>query len=64
MVHCPECESTLSSIDDVAFVETESRLGFVRASKRFYVTECAHCGYTIGSGVAGAKGNGGAAGAH
>jgi predicted nucleic-acid-binding Zn-ribbon protein len=65
MVHCPECEATLESMDDVAFDDTESRIGFVRASKRFYVVECAHCGYSLGSGVAGAGGGGGgAAGAH
>jgi predicted nucleic-acid-binding Zn-ribbon protein len=64
MVHCPECEGSLGSLDDVEFVDVESRTGFVRASKRFYVVECADCGYSIGSGVAGAKANSGGAGVH
>ena len=61
MVHCPECQTTLDTIDDIEFVETDAKIGFVRASKRFYTTNCAACGATIGSGVAGAKSNGGAA---
>jgi len=64
MVHCPECEATLASMDDVEFEDTDSKLGFVRASKRFYVVSCAACGHTLGSGVAGARGNGGGAAAH
>jgi predicted nucleic-acid-binding Zn-ribbon protein len=59
MVHCSECETSLASMDDVEFVDVESRTGFVRASKRFYVVECASCGYSIGSGVAGARANSG-----
>jgi len=55
MVHCPDCETTLQHSDDVEFVEMDARLGFVRASKRFYVTRCAHCGYAMGSGVAAAR---------
>ncbi|QIB72958.1 hypothetical protein GL213_00080 [Halogeometricum borinquense] len=61
MVHCPECQSTLSSSEDISFEETEARTGFIRASKRFYTANCASCGMTIGSGVAGAKANGGGA---
>jgi len=60
MVHCPECQTTLASIDDIEFAETDSATGFIRASKRFYTANCAACGVTIGSGVAGAKSNGGA----
>lgn len=63
MVHCPECETTIETADDVAFVEVDARLGFVRASKRFYAAECADCGHVIGNGVAGARGNGGGAAA-
>ncbi|MFC5368729.1 hypothetical protein [Salinirubrum litoreum] len=62
MVHCPDCDSTLSDADDVEFVETDARLGFIRASKRFYTIECADCGNVLGNGVAAAQGNGGAAG--
>lgn len=63
MVHRPECETSLASMEDVEFVDVEARTGFIRASKRFYVVECANCGYSIGSGVAGAGANsGGAAG--
>ncbi|WP_435360008.1 hypothetical protein [Haloarchaeobius sp. DFWS5] len=60
MVHCPECESTLEDESDVAFTESAAKLGFIRSSKRFYVVTCADCGATLGSGVAGAKANGGA----
>ncbi|MDF9744140.1 hypothetical protein [Natrinema salsiterrestre] len=55
MVHCPECDTTLSAESEIDFVETESTTGFIAASKRFYVATCATCGATIGSGVAGAK---------
>lgn len=60
MVHCPECETALTTADDVEFVEMDAKAGFIRASKRFYTTACAECGATIGSGIAGAKSNGGA----
>ena len=63
MVHCPECLSTLNVIDDVTFEDVDSSIGFIRASKRFYRVSCTACGVTLGSGVAGAKGNGGGAGA-
>lgn len=63
MVHCPECETTIETADDVEFVEMDARLGFVRASKRFYTANCAACGHTIGNGVAGARANAGAGGA-
>jgi endogenous inhibitor of DNA gyrase (YacG/DUF329 family) len=58
MVHCPECQTALETIDDIEFVEMDATTGFIRASKRFYTTNCADCGRTIGSGVAGAKSNG------
>ncbi|GAA0674801.1 hypothetical protein ACFQDG_17135 [Natronoarchaeum mannanilyticum] len=61
MVHCPECESTLAEASDVEFVETEATTGIIAASKRFYAVECAECGTTLGSGVAGAKAGGNAA---
>ena len=61
MVHCPECRSSLDTIDDVAFEDVDASIGFLRASKRFYNVSCAACGVTLGSGVAGARGNGGAA---
>ncbi|WP_368409355.1 hypothetical protein [Halorussus gelatinilyticus] len=35
----------------------DAETGFVKASKRFYTANCAECGRTIGSGVAGAKSN-------
>lgn len=60
MVHCPECQTTLSTIDDIEFVEMDATTGFIRASKRFYAANCAECGVTIGNGVAGAKANSGA----
>ncbi|MDS0475787.1 hypothetical protein [Natrinema sp. 1APR25-10V2] len=59
MVHCPDCETTLSAESDIDFVEMDSTTGFLAASKRFYVANCAACGATIGSGVAGAKAGGG-----
>lgn len=59
MVHCPDCEATLAEGSDIDFVEMDSTVGFIAASKRFYVASCAACGATIGSGVAGAKANGG-----
>lgn len=55
MAHCPDCEADLSEQDDVEFVDMEARSGFFRASKRFYLVACAHCGVAIGSGVAGAR---------
>ena len=60
MVHCPDCETTLANESDVEFVEVDSKTGFFAASKRFYVVNCAACGKTLGSGVAGAKAGGGA----
>lgn len=61
MVHCPECEATLAEESDIEFVEMDSTTGFLSASKRFYIANCADCGSTIGSGVAGAKAGGGGA---
>jgi cytochrome c len=61
MVHCPECERTLADSEDIEFAEMDSVTGIVRASKRFYAANCAECDRTLGSGVAGAKANGGAA---
>lgn len=58
MVHCPECEATLADASDVEFVEMDATTGFFKASKRFYVANCAECGATLGSGVAGAKAGG------
>ena len=58
MVHCPECNATLSEESDIEFVEMDSTTGLLKASKRFYVANCADCGATIGSGVAGAKAGG------
>ncbi|GGO00302.1 hypothetical protein [Haloarcula pellucida] len=60
MVHCPDCETALADESDVEFVEMDATTGFLAASKRFYVANCAECGNTLGSGVAGAKGGGGA----
>ena len=54
MVHCPECETTLSEQSDVEFLDMDSTTGFFTASKRFYLVACADCGAAIGSGVAGA----------
>lgn len=53
MVHCPECDATLSEHDDVEFVEMDARIGFIKASKRFYVVACGECGVAIGGSVAG-----------
>jgi hypothetical protein len=55
MAHCPECETSLDQSDDVEFVEMDAQMGFIKASKRFYLVACADCGVAIGSGVAGAK---------
>jgi hypothetical protein len=55
MVHCPDCDATLSGQDDVEFVEMDAETGIFAASKRFYLTACGHCGAAIGGGVAGAK---------
>lgn len=62
MVHCPDCQAALEEPSALEFVEVDSSIGFLSASKRYYVANCAKCGATIGSGVAGAKagGNGGA----
>lgn len=59
MVHCPECRSTLEERSDLEFVEMDATMGFLRASKRYYLARCADCGGTIGSGVAGKSGGGG-----
>ncbi|WP_324756647.1 hypothetical protein [Haloarcula montana] len=61
MVHCPECETTLAEADDIEFAEMNATTGLLAASKRFYTANCAACGATIGSGVAGAKAGGGGA---
>ncbi|WP_254279858.1 hypothetical protein [Haloarcula marina] len=60
MVHCPECDTGLETADDIEFAEMDATTGFLEASKRFYVANCADCGATLGSGVAGAKAGGGA----
>ena len=60
MVHCPECETALESVDDIEYVEQDATIGIFRASKRYYTAECAACGCSLGSGVAGAQANGGA----
>ena len=60
MVHCPECKTSLDDSEDIEFVEMDATTGLVKASKRFYTANCAECGRTIGSGVAGAKSNAGA----
>jgi predicted nucleic-acid-binding Zn-ribbon protein len=60
MVHCPECGTTLEAETDIEFTETDATVGFIESSKRFYTANCADCGRTIGSGVAGARGNPGA----
>lgn len=61
MVHCPECETTLTDVSDVEFVEMAAETNLIAASKRFYTAECADCGHALGSGVAGAKAGGGGA---
>jgi translation initiation factor 2 beta subunit (eIF-2beta)/eIF-5 len=60
LVHCPECEAALQDESDLRFVESAAETGIIAASKRFYVAECAACGATIASGVAGAKAGRGA----
>ncbi len=55
MTHCPNCEATVETGEDVAFGEMGAQLGFLKASKRFYVASCVECGHTLGSGVAGAQ---------
>jgi|APHM01.1.fsa_nt_gi hypothetical protein len=55
MAHCPNCGTTVGTADDVAFSEMGAQLGFLKASKRFYVAACVECGHTLGSGVAGAQ---------
>jgi len=54
MAHCPECDATLDTPEDVEFVDMDSENGFFTAAKRFYLVACADCGVAIGSGVAGA----------
>jgi len=53
MAHCPECEETLDEETDVEFVDVGAKPGFFKASKRFYLVACNHCGAAIGTGVAG-----------
>lgn len=55
MVHCPDCETTLSEQSDVEFIEMGAKTGILKASKRFYLVACENCGAAIGGGVAGAK---------
>ncbi len=55
MVHCSDCEVTLSEKEDVEFIEMDASIGFFASSKRFYLIACGHCGAAIGGGVAGAK---------
>lgn len=61
MAHCPDCQSSIESTEDLDFRDVDSSIGFINASKRYYVANCANCGTTIGSGVAAASNNGGAA---
>ncbi|MFC6757307.1 MULTISPECIES: hypothetical protein [Haloarcula] len=61
MVHCPGCGTTLEDETDIEFTDRDSTIGIINSSKRFYTASCAACGRTIGSGVAGARGNAGAA---
>jgi len=57
MVHCSECESEITEIEDVEFLDLDAKMtGLFRSSKRFYVVACDACGATIGSGVAGGSG--------
>ena len=53
--HCPNCGATITEIADVTFTDMGSKVGFVKASKRFYEASCAVCDRTIGAGVAGAS---------
>ena len=55
MVHCPECDGEIADGSDVEFAEMDAKIGFFKASKRFYVVACDSCGATIGSGVAGGR---------
>lgn len=55
MVHCPDCDATLSEQSDVEFVEMGAKTGFIKASKRFYLVACDNCGAAIGSSVAAAQ---------
>lgn len=55
MGHCPECDGTLESEDDVEFADMGATSGFFKASKRFYLVARGRCGAAIGSGVAGAR---------
>lgn len=61
MAHCPECETTIASTDDLVFEDVDSNFGLLSAPKRYYVATCAACGNTIGSGVAAASNDGAAA---
>jgi hypothetical protein len=63
MAHCPECQSPFESTADLTFEDVDTSIGFFKAPKRYYVANCANCGATIGSGVAAASSDGGAAGA-
>lgn len=55
MVHCPECETTISKQSDIDFEKMDAKHGLFQASKQFYVAACDHCGAAIGTGVAGEK---------
>lgn len=55
MVHCPECDATLSDQSDVEFVDMGAKTGVFKASKRFYLVACGNCDAAIGGSVAGAK---------
>jgi len=55
MAHCPDCGTSLQQSDDVEFVEMDAQMGFIKASKRFYLVACSECGAAVGGGVAAAK---------
>lgn len=65
-MHCPNCETEIETDADVTFTEVNAATGLIRASKRYYTANCATCGESLGSGVAGAKANptAGGAGVH
>lgn len=63
MAHCPNCEASIASLEDVTFADLGAQLGFLQASKRFYEASCAACGETLGTGVAGASADDNAAAA-
>lgn len=61
-MHCPNCETEIETGADVEFTDVDATTGLIRASKRYYTANCATCGHSLGSGVAGAKANAAAAG--